>query len=213
MFARAQDPLPVRERLLDAVDQLLFVEGVIATPVDVILRRAAASPPSLYKHFGSKDGLITAALERRLEIWTRYWDEAMDAATTQLERVLSVWPALRAYQTTSLEERWCAFSGTTAAIKDKSEQLQAVLDAETRLLRTRTALLVAELGLDEGPAAQLTNQLVIAYLGTMAMMLREPYLDAIDDGEATARALLEATLARADWPARLLAGELSSSER
>lgn len=209
MSRSAQDPRaqtrPVRERLLDAVDQLLFVEGVIATPVDEILKQAEASPPSLYKHFGSKDGLITAALERRLEIWTRYWDEAMEAATTQVERVLSVWPALRAYQTTSLEERWCAFSGTTAAIKDKSEQLTAVLEAETALLRTRTAMLVDELGLERDAAAQLTNQLVIAYLGTMAMMLREPYLDAIDDGEATARALLEAALAQADRPVHLVA--------
>lgn len=212
MSAQAQPP-SVRERLLDAVDQLCFMEGVIATPVDAILKRAEASPPSLYKHFGNKDGLITAALERRLEIWTRYWDEAMEEATTQVGRVLSVWPALRAYQTTSLEERWCAFSGTTAAIKDKSEQLTAVLEAETRLLRTRTAMLVDELGLDEDAAEQLTNQLVIAYLGTMAMMLREPYLDAIDSGEETARALLEAALARADWPARLLAEELSHSSR
>lgn len=185
----------MRERLLDAVDQLLFVEGVVATPVDEILERAEASPPSLYRHFGSKDGLITAALVRRLEVWTRFWDEAMEQATTQTDRVLSVWPALRAYQTTSLEERWCAFSGTTAAIKDKSEQLTAVLEAETQLLRTRTAALVDELGLGADASAQLTNQLVISYLGTMAMMLREPYLDAIDDGEATARALLDAALA------------------
>lgn len=185
----------MKERLLDAVDHLLFVEGVIATPVDEILQRAEASPPSLYRHFGSKDGLITAALERRLEIWTSFWDEAIAQATTQRDRVLSVWPALRAYQTTSLEERWCAFSGTTAAVKDKSKELTAVLEAETQLLRTRTALLVDELGLGADASAGLTNQLVISYLGTMAMMLREPYLDAIDDGEATARALLDAAFA------------------
>ncbi|WP_162802954.1 TetR/AcrR family transcriptional regulator [Ornithinimicrobium avium] len=190
------------------MDHLLFVEGVIATPVDDILKLAEASPPSLYKHFGSKDGLITAALERRLAVWTRYWDEAMEQAGTQLERVLSVWPALRAYQTTSLEERWCAFSGTTAAIKDKSEELTAVLEAETRLLRTRTAALVDELGLAPRASARLTNELVIAYLGTMAMMLREPYLHAIDDGEATARSLLQAALTRADGPARDLVDEL-----
>lgn len=193
MSAQAQPP-SVRERLLDAVDQLCFMEGVIATPVDAILKRAEASPPSLYKHFGNKDGLITAALERRLEIWTRYWDEAMEEATTQVGRVLSVWPALRAYQTTSLEERWCAFSGTTAATPDPSPQLARVLSAETTLLRERTAQLVAELGLDEQTSDRLTRQLVIAYAGTMAMMLREPYASAIEDGEATARALVDAAL-------------------
>ena len=101
-----------------------------------------------------------------------------------------------------------AISGTTAAIKDKSEELKAVLEAETRLLRTRTAMLVDELGLAPRASARLTNELVIAYLGTMAMMLREPYLHAIDDGEATARSLLQAALTRADGPARDLVDEL-----
>lgn len=185
---------PVRERLLDAADALLFVDGVIATPVDVILKRAEASPPSLYKHFGNKDGLITAALERRLEIWKGVWDDAMAEASTPVERVLSVWPALHRYQGHFLEERWCAFSGTTAATPDPSPQLARVLSAETTLLRERTAQLVAELGLDEQTSDRLTRQLVIAYAGTMAMMLREPYASAIEDGEATARALVDAAL-------------------
>ena len=192
---RERPSQPVRERLLDAADALLFVNGVIATPVDVILKRAEASPPSLYKHFGNKDGLVTAALERRLEIWARVWQEAAEQATDPVGRVLSVWPALRNYQTNFLEERWCAFSGTTAAIQDPSPELAGVLAAETRLLRERTAELVAELGLPEEASARLTKQLVIAYAGTMAMMLREPYLHAIDDGEATARALVDAALA------------------
>ena len=187
--------VPVRERLLDAADRLLFVDGFIATPVDVILKEAGASPPSLYRHFGSKDGLVTAALERRLEIWTRVWDEAVEAAGDDpVARALSVWPALRDYQTHHLEERWCAFSGTTAAMQQPSAQLTAVLDAETSLLRTRTTELVDGLGLEPERAERLAGQLVIAYLGTMAMMLREPYLAAIDDGEATARALVEAAL-------------------
>ncbi|MGJ3508139.1 TetR/AcrR family transcriptional regulator [Enemella sp. A6] len=185
----------VQERLLDAADELFFVDGVIATPVDVILRKAHASPPSLYKHFGNKEGLITAALERRLRIWMQVWDEAIERASTPVELALSVWPALRRYQSDFLEERWCAFSGTTAATPHPGIPLQRVLGAETRLLRERTAELVGHLGLDERGSARLTKQLVIAYAGTMAMMLREPYASAIDDGEATARELVEAALA------------------
>ena len=52
---------PARERLLAAADELMFVEGVVLTPVDVILRRAGASPATLYANFGNKDGLIAAA--------------------------------------------------------------------------------------------------------------------------------------------------------
>ena len=71
---------PARERLLTAADELMFVEGVVLTPVDVILRRAGASPATLYANFGNKDGLIAAALERRLAEWTEVWDAALAAA-------------------------------------------------------------------------------------------------------------------------------------
>lgn len=185
-------PVPVRERLLDAADNLLFVDGAYATPVDVILREAEASPPSLYSHFGSKQGLIAAALRRRLEIWTRTWDEAIDAAEGARGRLLAVYPALRRYQGVFLTERWCAFTGTTAGITDPGPELAEVLADERRLLSERHEELCAAL-LGPGPEADaLARRLVIAYGGTIVLMLRDPWREAIDDGEATAGALVDA---------------------
>ena len=188
-------PPAVRQRLLDAADQLLFVDGVIATPVDAILRAAEASPPSLYKHFGSKQGLVEAALRRRLEIWSSVWQETIDETSDPFERVLSVYPAMRTYQREHLPEKWCAFSGTRAAMAERSTGLQDVLDAETELLRSRHAELVAGLGLDARTAEGLTRQLVVVYNGLLAQMLRDPYEEAIDEAEATARVLVAAALA------------------
>lgn len=185
---------PVRERLLDAADSLLFVEGAYATPVDVILRQAEASPPSLYSHFGSKQGLVAAALRRRLAVWTAVWDDALAAADGPLERVLAVYPALRRYQDVFLTERWCAFTGTTAGITDPGPELAEVLADERRLLSERHEELCAAL-LGPGPEADaLARRLVIAYGGTIVLMLRDPWREAIDDGEATAAALLDAAL-------------------
>lgn len=184
----------VRERLLDAADLHFFVEGVLATPIDVILKAAEASPPSLYKHFGSKDGLITAALRRRLDVWSAVWQEEVDAAPDARARALSVYPAMRRYQREYLPEKWCAFSGTRAALSVRSPALQAVLDAETELLRTRHVALVADLGLDEATSARLARQLVVVYNGQLAQMLRDPYDEAIDESEATAAALVDLAL-------------------
>lgn len=188
-------PPAVRQRLLDAADQLLFVDGVIATPVDAILRAAEASPPSLYKHFGSKQGLVEAALRRRLEIWSSVWQETIDETSDPFERVLSVYPAMRTYQREHLPEKWCAFSGTRAAMAERSTGLQDVLDAETDLLRARHAELVAGLGLGPTDSERLTRQLVVVYNGLLAQMLRDPYEEAIDEAEATARVLVAAALA------------------
>lgn len=178
----------MRERLLDAADEVLFMDGSVSTPVDVILRRAGASPPSLYSHFGNKEGLVTAALQRRLQVWTDVWDDQIARATTDEGRLLALWQALRVYQRDHLTERWCAFSGAAAAIPTQSAQLAAVLAEETQLLRTR--LLEHSRPIAGRKAATLASALFIAYTGTMATMLRERYQEAIDEGEAAAEALI-----------------------
>lgn len=224
---------PVRERLLDSADALLFIHGVISTPVDRILKDAQASPPSLYSHFGSKEGLIAAALHRRLHIWTGVWDAEIAAADCPKDRALALWDALTTYQGEHMTERWCAFSGTAAAIEHPSAQLQAVLDEETQLLRTRLLAAAREITgeaaggegggevsgassaqADDAPgngdgqvsgtsagsgaagsgsrAEALASALMVAYTGTMSLMLREDYPTAIAEGRASAAALIDA---------------------
>lgn len=178
----------MRDRLLDAADEVLFTDGSVSTPVDVILRRAGASPPSLYAHFGNKEGLVTAALQRRLRVWTQVWDDQIARASTDSGRLLALWSALRVYQRDHLTERWCAFSGAAAAIPEPSEQLTAVLTEETQLLRAR--LLEHSRPIAGRRATSLASALFIAYTGTMATMLREDYEVAIDEGEAAAKSLV-----------------------
>lgn len=187
---RSNAAAPVRERLLDAADSLLFIEGAFATPVDAILRHAAASPPSLYSHFGNKEGLIAAALRRRLEIWTQVWDAQIVAAQDDAGRIMALWNALATYQSERMQERWCAFSGTAAAIVAPGDELRAVLDAETAQLRERLLHYSRPVAGERAP--QLASALAVTYAGTMALMLREPWDTAIAEGAASARTLIEA---------------------
>lgn len=189
---RKQATKPVRERLLDSADALLFIHGVISTPVDRILKDAQASPPSLYSHFGSKEGLIAAALRRRLHIWTGVWDAEIAAADCPKDRALALWDALTTYQGEHMTERWCAFSGTAAAIEHPSAQLQTVLDEETQLLRTRLLAAAREITGEDSRAEALASALMVAYTGTMSLMLREDYPTAIAEGRASAEALIDA---------------------
>ncbi len=180
---------PARERLLAAADELMFVDGVVLTPVDVILRRAGASPATLYSNFGNKDGLIAAALERRLREWTQVWDREIASAESPTDRLLAIFPALRRYQATRLNERWCAFSGTAAATNQPSEQVASLLRAEDDLLHERTEYFATLLvGQERGPA--LAGQVVVAYYGTLTGMLRGDQDEAIRCGEAVARSLV-----------------------
>lgn len=183
----------VRERLLDAADSLLFAEGAVAVPVDTILKKAGASPNSLYTQFGNKNGLIAAALERRYHDWSKAWDEALTAARTPEERALSVFEALRIYQREHLTERWCAFSGTAASTPSPTAHISRILNKETGLLRERFRELATEVSPSQ--AAALAVDLMFAYNGTLTMMLREPWEDAVAAGENVARRAIRAAQA------------------
>lgn len=80
-------PSPVRERLLDTADRLFYQEGVRAVGIDRVLAEAGAAKASLYTHFGSKDELVAAHVERRAAS-AREQIEAWQAAVPPAERAL-----------------------------------------------------------------------------------------------------------------------------
>jgi AcrR family transcriptional regulator len=63
----------VRERLVKAAYELFARNGVQAVGVDAIIERSGVARQTLYRHFGSKQELVLAFLERREEVWTYGW--------------------------------------------------------------------------------------------------------------------------------------------
>ena len=81
-----------REALLAAAIELIAEGGYNATGVDAIARRSGVVKSALYWHFGSKDGLLIAALERTAADWVRavenaVVEEAVDPVT-RLDRLI-----------------------------------------------------------------------------------------------------------------------------
>jgi AcrR family transcriptional regulator len=62
-----------RERILDTAYELFSRHGIRAVGVDAIIDRSGVARMTLYRHFGSKDALVLAFLERREQRWTRDW--------------------------------------------------------------------------------------------------------------------------------------------
>lgn len=61
-----------KSMLLEAASQLFYKQGISATNIDDVLSLAGVARQTLYTHFGSKDGLVLAFLERRDALW-RQW--------------------------------------------------------------------------------------------------------------------------------------------
>lgn len=158
------------DRLLDAVDEVVFVEGLTHAPVDLILERAGASPATLYRAFPSKEALIAAALDRRHVEWMEVWDAAVRQASTDRDRLLAVFDALEEFQNRASGARWCAFLGTAAAHVGPDPVLDAAVRQETEALRSRLAELARPVA--GAMAPDLVEALLLLYSGRLAMRLR-----------------------------------------
>ncbi|MDX6327028.1 MAG: hypothetical protein QOK15_3382 [Nocardioidaceae bacterium] len=157
-------------RLLDAADELLFAHGAVTTPVDAILERAGVSPATLYRTYGSKEGLIAAVLVRRQRSWLDTWDDAIAQAPDDRARLLAVFDALDHFRGDPGGARWCAFLGTAAEYAEPSPVLAAAIKRDTDDLRKRlTSLAEPVVGSD---AVTLAEALLLVVSGDLAMRLR-----------------------------------------
>src|SRR5918992_1081276 len=71
-----------RERILDAATRLFSEEGINATSVDRVIDEADVAPMTVYRHFGGKEELVTATLER----WSERFVDVHRAALRELLR-------------------------------------------------------------------------------------------------------------------------------
>jgi AcrR family transcriptional regulator len=85
-------PRDARARILEAAYELFSARGVRGVGIDAIIERSGVARMTLYRHFGSKDDLVLAFLERREEQWTRRWlqAEVERRAAAPAERLLAV---------------------------------------------------------------------------------------------------------------------------
>jgi AcrR family transcriptional regulator len=158
-------------KLLDAADELLFTQGVVNTPVDQILERAGVSPATLYRAYHSKEGLVAAALDRRHREWLDVWNDTIEQAPDDRERLLAVFEALERFQTRPGGARWCAFLGTAAEYADPPPALAAAVRQDTESLRSRLKELARPVA--GARARALAEALTLVVSGQLAMRLRD----------------------------------------
>ena len=75
-----------------AAYELFSRQGVQAVGVDAIIERSGVARQTLYRHFGSKQDLVLAFLQRREELWTRGWlgTEVLRRASEPQQQLLAI---------------------------------------------------------------------------------------------------------------------------
>lgn len=172
--------ISTRDRLIETAAELFYGGGITATGVDAVVARSGVSKPTLYRHFGSKPGLVAAVLEdrhlRRRRAVTAYVEEH---ASAPRERLLAVFGWLGCWHAGE-GRRGCAFLNAAAEMVLPDDPAREVIARHKRWMRDYLAQLAGEAGLIDAEA--LAYELMLLIDGANARVLAE------DDVGAAARA-------------------------
>lgn len=191
MSVRADERSP-RERLLETADRLFYAEGIHTVGIDRILEEAGVAKASLYKCFGSKDGLVKAYLEGRHERQKARIARALErAGDDPRARLLAVFDA-QAELFATPGFRGCAFAAATAEVP-VGDELEHVAGGYRGYVRQILRELAAEAGVRD--ADRLACQLHLIYDGAQqaARMDRAPSVALL--ARETAAVVVDAALA------------------
>jgi AcrR family transcriptional regulator len=136
-----------RSRILDAAYELFSRRGIRAVGIDAIIRESGVARMTLYRHFGSKDELVLAFLERREQRWTKDWlqHEAERRAADPGERLLAIFDVFDEwFQRDDFEG--CAFINVLLETTDRASPVRSASTDQLARIRAYVAGLASEAG-------------------------------------------------------------------
>jgi AcrR family transcriptional regulator len=179
-------------RVAELAAELFHEHGITATGVEALSKNAGISKRTLYEHFGSKDGLIAAAMSTMdVPVFERFTKPAERAATPrdQLEQLFAELESAIA----SPEFRGCPFANASAELADPAHPAHEVVRRhKDRMRRWMLGRARAAGAADPG---QLSRQLMVVYDGAQAQSLVQRSARPARDARKVARVLIDAALA------------------
>ena len=184
-----------RLRLIDAATRLFCRQGINATGVDAIIEEAGTAKATLYKLFGSKDGLTQAVLDSEGLFWRDWFIGQIEAGNADpLQKLGRIFPLLKLWFG---QERFtgCLFINAVGE-HDKSEtRFREIAIRHKTMVLTSIGALADEAG--AGDPTLLAHQLGLLIDGAIvaAMVTRDPGV--ADTAAIAARAVIADALGAA----------------
>ena len=190
----ANDAESAKKRLLDAATELFCRYGINATGVDAVIDEARTAKTTLYRIFGSKEGLIEAVLENEGQRWREWFIAGIEAGqASPRTKLLRIFPLLKDWFS---QQRFygCPFINAIGEHDKADERLRAIT------IRHKSVVLASIERLAEN--AELPNPAALAHqIGLLidgaiiaAMVTRNPKV--ADDAASVLRVLIGAEQVR-----------------
>ena len=153
----------LRERILDTASKLFYREGVHAVGVDLVVRESGIAKTSLYRHFGSKDALVAAFLEREDADFWQQWDAISDRHRNSPENELEAYLNWMAERLRRPGYRGCPQLNVAAELPDPNHPARQVAQLHKDKMQRHLAALAKRMGLRS--SGKVGAQLALAFDG------------------------------------------------
>jgi AcrR family transcriptional regulator len=158
-----------QDRLIEAATRLFCRYGVNSVGVDAIVDAAGTAKTTLYKAFGSKDGLVEAVLEREGRAWRGWFLAEIDGpGGPALERLARIAPTLKAWFG---QENFygCPFINAVGESDKADDRMRTLALAHKKVVLERLTELCNEAGYNE--PAQVAHALGLVIDGAIVAAL------------------------------------------
>lgn len=143
----------MRERLIEAANELFYAHGLRAVSVDKVIDRAGTTKVTFYRHFQSKDDLIVAYLEYRAALERDGVEAAIVHGDGDVDATLRLISGHTGTMACTPGFRGCPFINAAAEYPDRDSPVRQVVDTHRDWWTSAFERLVAPLGLADAAAA------------------------------------------------------------
>lgn len=167
-------PGAARERLLLAACDLFCRYGINATGVDSIVAAAGTAKTTLYKAFGSKEGLIEAVLVHEGSTWRDWFSDEIDAFEgSPDEKLLHVFAVLKMW---FQEDNFygCPFINAVGEHDKEDDKIRLITMQHKKIVLDKITSLAGDVRPDDPEG--LTHELALLIDGAIvaALITRDP---------------------------------------
>ena len=175
-----------RERILTTATELFYKHGIQRVGIDLVIAESGVAKMSLYRHFGSKEELILAFLDRINTEWFGWLQERVSSSRAS-QRPLVVFDALGEwFQTPTF--RGCPFVSTSAEFRDPADAIHQAAWRFKKGLRDYFHTLLKDAG--HANSAALADSLLLLADGAIIRAAMEGKPDAAKVARRAAAVLL-----------------------
>lgn len=159
----------VRDRIFNAARDLFYRHGIHAVGVEAIAAKAGTTKMSLYRHFSSKDKLLTECLRQQdCEFWA-WWDEVVAPHKDPRAQMEALFAALTNKACKGEFSRGCPLANAAVEVIDDEHPARRVVAEHHAKIRRRLRKLCRETGAHDPEA--LGDALVLLMNGSYVWRL------------------------------------------